>query len=204
MSTRTRRFSLTAAALTTVRSALAGATAAADDLAVVVLGHRELEDDRAVVLLELLDLHRVGLVDQRRGQVLEQLPHGRRASAAASMPWVFRSFGPAGRLGARPSQCADALLVEHDRRRLGLRVVLPDVSMKRPSRGERWSATTTRQMGSFLPPTRVSRMLDCHIGARPDRAIRRSVSAAASAAPRSGILPCPICRASACASGRTA
>src|SRR3954452_19052764 len=28
--------------------------------------------------------------------------------------------------------------------------------MKRPSRGERWSATTTRQTGSFLPPTRVS------------------------------------------------
>src|SRR3954470_2435394 len=28
--------------------------------------------------------------------------------------------------------------------------------MKRPSRGERWSATTTRQIGSFLPPTRVS------------------------------------------------
>src|SRR5918999_3539042 len=29
-------------------------------------------------------------------------------------------------------------------------------SMKRPSRGERWSATTTRQWGFFLPPTRVS------------------------------------------------
>src|SRR3954465_7742569 len=28
--------------------------------------------------------------------------------------------------------------------------------MKRPSRGERWSATTTRQIGSFFPPTRVS------------------------------------------------
>src|SRR3954471_20487830 len=28
--------------------------------------------------------------------------------------------------------------------------------MKRPSRGERWSATTTRHTGSFLPPTRVS------------------------------------------------
>src|SRR5579859_7776254 len=30
------------------------------------------------------------------------------------------------------------------------------VSITRPSRGERWSATTTRQIGSFLPPTRVS------------------------------------------------
>src|ERR1700686_3461572 len=30
------------------------------------------------------------------------------------------------------------------------------VSITRPSRGERWSATTTRHMGSLLPPTRVS------------------------------------------------
>src|SRR2546426_7926179 len=30
------------------------------------------------------------------------------------------------------------------------------VSMTRPSRGERWSATTTRQIGFFFPPTRVS------------------------------------------------
>src|SRR5207302_6076976 len=28
--------------------------------------------------------------------------------------------------------------------------------MTRPSRGERWSATTTRQIGFFLLPTRVS------------------------------------------------
>src|SRR3954468_15806127 len=33
----------------------------------------------------------------------------------------------------------------------------PIVSMKRPSRGERWSATTTRQIGFFLLPTRVRR-----------------------------------------------
>src|ERR687895_2090940 len=32
----------------------------------------------------------------------------------------------------------------------------PIVSMKRPPRGERWSATTPRQFGFFLPPTRVS------------------------------------------------
>src|ERR1700684_1343844 len=39
----------------------------------------------------------------------------------------------------------------------------PIVSITRPSRGERWSATTTRQMGSFLPPTRVSLSLtDTH------------------------------------------
>src|SRR3954447_21407210 len=35
----------------------------------------------------------------------------------------------------------------------------PRVSMNRPSRGERRSATTTRHWGSFFPPTRVSRML---------------------------------------------
>src|SRR3954468_18809932 len=32
----------------------------------------------------------------------------------------------------------------------------PRISITRPSRGERWSAATTRQIGSFLPPTRVS------------------------------------------------
>ena len=32
----------------------------------------------------------------------------------------------------------------------------PSTSMNRPSRGERWSAATTRQIGFFLPPTRVS------------------------------------------------
>src|SRR5215207_11123029 len=30
--------------------------------------------------------------------------------------------------------------------------------MKRPSRGERWSETTTRQIGFFLLPTRVRRI----------------------------------------------
>src|SRR5919206_4683249 len=39
--------------------------------------------------------------------------------------------------------------------------------MKRPSRGERRSATTTRHTGSFFPPTRVSRMLTA-ISARQD------------------------------------
>src|SRR5919107_4185150 len=39
--------------------------------------------------------------------------------------------------------------------------------MKRPSRGERRSATTTRHTGSFFPPTRVSRMLTA-IPARQD------------------------------------
>src|SRR5439155_16059654 len=41
--------------------------------------------------------------------------------------------------------------------------------MKRPSRGERLSATTTRHCGSFFPPTRVSLMLTA-ISARQDSA----------------------------------
>ena len=67
--------SLTAAALTTVRSAWAVRPAAADDLAVVVVVDGQLEHERAVVLLELLDLDLVGLVDERPDEVLEQLAH---------------------------------------------------------------------------------------------------------------------------------
>src|SRR5918998_344523 len=59
------------------------------------------------------------------------------------------------------------------------------VSMKRPSRGERRSATTTRHTGSFFPPTRVSRMLTA-IPARQDSA---SSHRCRMSWPRSGILP---------------
>src|SRR4051795_11105845 len=73
------------------------------------------------------------------------------------MPWVLRSLRTWG-VGCAP-------LDSHSRIRSSLRTIVegsvcglywPTVSMKRPSRGERWSATTTRQIGSFLPPTRVS------------------------------------------------
>src|SRR3954471_24753959 len=73
------------------------------------------------------------------------------------MPWVFRSLRTWG-VGWAP-------LDSHSRMRSSLRTIVegsvcglywPTVSMKRPSRGERWSATTTRQIGSFLPPLRVS------------------------------------------------
>ena len=56
------------------------APAAADDLAVVVVGHRQLEDDGAVVLLEVLDLDLVRLVDERAGERLQQ----RRAAGASA------------------------------------------------------------------------------------------------------------------------
>src|SRR5207237_6792183 len=46
----------------------------ADHLADVVRRDVEPQDER-VVFLELLDTHRVGLVDEPPGQVVEQLPH---------------------------------------------------------------------------------------------------------------------------------
>src|ERR1700754_4755755 len=73
------------------------------------------------------------------------------------MPCVFRSL--------RTCAVGWAPFDSHSLMRSSLRTIVdgsvcglywPTVSMKRPSRGERWSATTTRQMGSFLPPTRVS------------------------------------------------
>src|SRR5205823_5178505 len=48
-----------------------------DDLAVVVLGHRQLEDDGPVVLGELLDRDVLGSVHEAPGQLLEQLAHAR-------------------------------------------------------------------------------------------------------------------------------
>src|SRR3954467_7857912 len=76
------------------------------------------------------------------------------------MPWGLRSFWT-GSEGWAP------LLIQY-RIRSSLRTMVdgsvcglyrPSVSMNRPSRGERRSATTTRHWGSFFPPTRVSRML---------------------------------------------
>ena len=93
MSTSTRRSVAHGGGLHDGAQRVGGAPAAADDLAVVVVGDRQLEDDRAVVLLELLDLHRVGLVDERADELLEQLAQpglgghrrlGGRAGAAAS------------------------------------------------------------------------------------------------------------------------
>src|SRR4051794_28194572 len=57
--------------------------------------------------------------------------------------------------------------------------------MTRPSRGERWSATTTRQTGFFLPPTRVSltrtAKVSDHLSERTIRARRMRSRACASA-----------------------
>ena len=73
------------------------------------------------------------------------------------MPWMRSSLrtvseGCAPRASQLRARSSSITIVE------GLVCALywPIVSITRPSRGERWSATTTRQIGSFLPPTRVS------------------------------------------------
>jgi hypothetical protein len=57
----------------------------ADHLAPVVLGDRELEDDRLIVFLELVNLDAIRLVDQRSGEELEQL-------LQAVIPFAFISL----------------------------------------------------------------------------------------------------------------
>src|ERR671925_1193441 len=84
------------------------------------------------------------------------------------MPCVLRSFLTVS-LGWAPrsSQCrmrsSSSTIVDGS----VCALYRPTVSMNRPSRGERRSATTTRHTGSFFPPTRVSRMLTA-ISARQD------------------------------------
>src|SRR4051794_34756845 len=89
-----------------------GAAAAADDLAVVVLGDCELEHDRAVVLLELLDLDPVRLVDQRPGQLLQQLlgRAGHRGVPLGDALDLQELAHLVGRLGALGEPVAHALL----------------------------------------------------------------------------------------------
>src|SRR3954451_16729882 len=101
-----------------------GPAAAADDLAVVVLGDRDLEHDGAVVLLELLDRDLPGLVDEALGQLLEQLAHGVRLRGDVLR--LEQLAHRVRRLGALLQPGPDALLVEHDRRGLGLGVVVAD------------------------------------------------------------------------------
>ena len=64
---------------------LGGAALAADHLAPVGLGDRQLEDDRLVVLFELVNLDLAGLVDQSLGKELEQV-------LQALIPFAFISF----------------------------------------------------------------------------------------------------------------
>src|SRR5205085_7451634 len=56
---------------------LRGPPASSDDVPVVILVDPELQHQRALGLVERLDLHLVGMVDERLGEVLEQVArHG--------------------------------------------------------------------------------------------------------------------------------
>src|SRR3954464_6985421 len=61
---------------------LRGASPASDDLAVVILVHAQLEHQRAVVFLELLDRHLVGVVHEQPHQIVEQLAQEARCPAS--------------------------------------------------------------------------------------------------------------------------
>src|SRR6476661_7933403 len=73
------------------------------------------------------------------------------------MPWMRRSLRTCS-VGCAPlesqsrTRSSSTLIVEGS----VCALYCPRISITRPSRGERWSAATTRQIGSFLPPTRVS------------------------------------------------
>src|SRR3954465_5589741 len=97
---------------------LRGASPASDDLAVVVIRDRQLEHERAVVLLELLDLDLVGRIHQLLREIDEQLAHELRDALS-----LQELLDRVGRLGAAIQPVPDPLLVEHDRRGVGLRVV---------------------------------------------------------------------------------
>src|SRR3954463_4177895 len=74
--------------------------------------------------------------------------------------------------------------------------------MTRPSRGERWSATTTRQTGFFLPPTRVSLTRTAKVSDHlSERTIRGAADAsrACASAYVSGRRPSPVATAGAAA-----
>src|SRR5271165_6058272 len=84
------------------------------------------------------------------------MPRMRRSLRTVSVGWAPR----ASQLRARSSSIT---IVEGSVWAL----YWPIVSITRPSRGERWSATTTRHIGCFLPPTRVSLSLTATSSSRP-------------------------------------
>src|SRR4051812_23338744 len=116
-----------------------GAPALADHAAVVLVADRQLEDDRAVVLVELLDGDRGGVVDELARQVLEQLLHARGSpdlvvDVDALRAQELADLRRRGRAGGDP--VADAILVDRDGRGLGLGVVLPqDLEVAAVARG---------------------------------------------------------------------
>src|SRR5213075_3158454 len=118
------------------------------------IGLRDVEpQDELVVLVDLLDTHRVGLVDELTREILEQADRGH------PMFFAFNSFwtAPDG-CAPLPSQSrtfpSSSSIVDG----FVCGLYRPMISMNLPSRGERESATTTRYTGFFFDPTRVNLM----------------------------------------------
>src|SRR5205814_7325318 len=121
-----------------------------DHLAQVVLGDVQPQDD-GVLLLDTLDAHRVGLVDELARQVLEQLRH------YFDRFFAFSSFCTASDgCAPLPSQSFTFSSSNSISEGSCCGLYRPTISMNLPSRGERESATTTRYTGFFFDPTRVN------------------------------------------------
>src|SRR3954447_5740327 len=115
------------------------AAALADDPAVVVLADRQLQDDGAVLLVELLHRDLVGVVDELPGEVVEQLLHRVPEVLDVGDVDALRAQELAdlrGGRGAGGDPVAHAVLVDRDGRRVGLGVVLPqDLDVAAVARG---------------------------------------------------------------------
>ena len=181
--------------------------AAADHAAEIVLGDLELEHDLALDLLELLDLDRVGLRRPARGRGTRR---ARARLAARARPGGLDALGAqqvatvgsAGRRARASAGPAPRRSTISEGSVCGL--YWPIVSIVRPSRGERWSATTIRQIGFFFEPTLLSLIRTDHGGGvrLALLARRRRIAAPPAELPRScsgsGILPSASCFISFC------
>ena len=81
-------------------------------------------DDEIAVLLDLRHLDGVGILDQRPGEELDQVAH--QAPDGLDPLRSQKTRDRAGRLRAMGEPVASPVLVDHDRRRIGLRVVVTD------------------------------------------------------------------------------
>src|SRR3954451_24895054 len=129
------------------------APAPADHSAEVVIGHLDLEHDLAVDLLDLGHLDLVRILDQRPGEEVEQISHetppARRLAAGGLDPLgAKQSRDRTSGLCALLEPVLGAILVDHDQRRIRLRVVLAD-------RLDRAAVPRRALVGDDNPPDRV-------------------------------------------------
>src|SRR5262249_35574767 len=122
----------------------------ADHLAEIVLGDVQAQND-GVFLLDALDTHLVGCVDELPRKELEQLRHycvrffalsSFCTASEGCAPFPSQSFTFSSSNSINEGSCCG--------------LYRPTISMNLPSRGERESATTTRYTGFFFDPTRVN------------------------------------------------